>query len=388
LDFSKIKRGVIYWSVGSGDSSTIVVDANTIIQVDLNKRADSEEEGSLYVNVVKELKDSLRKKDGKPYLDVFALTHPDEDHCKGFEELLENVTIGEIWFTPRVFKESKTDLCKDAVVFKNETKRRMEKINKAGGIVSSGDRIKLFGYDAILGKGGDYEGFPKAHLVIPGTSFSEIDGIHRTEITVFAHSPFKDDMDGDRNGTSLTFQTTLKKSGKELKLLHFGDLSYIQLKKIFDTTADKSNLKWNVLLVPHHCSKSAMYHAEDANSEETLRPDIIEAVKKTMETTAYIVSSSEVIPSENKPHDNPPHVKAKNRYVEIAGDNFLCTQEHPDKKRPQPIIFKLRDDGGIEPPETPKEVEKDNGKSLSASIITARGTSSGAPKNPRQFGRA
>ncbi len=388
MDFSRIGRGVIYWPVGSGDSSTIIVDENTIIQVDINKRADSEEENTLYTNIVEKLRTSLRKKDAKPYLDVFVLTHPDQDHCKGFEELLKNVTIGELWFTPRVFKEFKTDLCDDAKAFHTEAERRIKKIIQENGNVTSGNRVKLFGYDEIIGKGGDYEGFPKELLIIPGTSFNSVDGVYRTEVDFFAHSPFKDDMDGERNHTSLSFQTVLKKANKELKLLHFGDLAHLQLKKIFEKTSDSDNLGWHVLLAPHHCSKSAMYHSEDADSEETLQADFITGITSTKEKVAYIVSSSEIIPADNDKGDNPPHAKAKNRYVEVVNENFFCTHEHPDEKNPEPIIFRLNDDGNIVPPQPTKKEKKDQGKSLGASILTARGTTNQPPKNPRQFGHA
>ena len=59
----------------------------------------------------------LPEDDGKPSLAVFVLTHPDEDHCLGFKDLLKRVKIGEIWFTPRVFREYSKDLSDDAKAF-------------------------------------------------------------------------------------------------------------------------------------------------------------------------------------------------------------------------------------------------------------------------------
>ena len=62
----------------------------------------------------------LPTKEGKPYLAAFVLTHPDKDHCQGFADLLEQVSIGEIWLAPRVLSEFDEDLCDDAQAFKDE----------------------------------------------------------------------------------------------------------------------------------------------------------------------------------------------------------------------------------------------------------------------------
>jgi hypothetical protein len=60
----------------------------------------------------------LPERDGKPYLAAFGATHLDKDHIQGFADLLDRVTIGDLWFTPRVLWEQDQDeLCEDAKVF-------------------------------------------------------------------------------------------------------------------------------------------------------------------------------------------------------------------------------------------------------------------------------
>jgi beta-lactamase superfamily II metal-dependent hydrolase len=43
--------------------------------------------------LVDELVAKLPQRDGKPYLSCFVLTHPDQDHCRGFADLLKRVVI-------------------------------------------------------------------------------------------------------------------------------------------------------------------------------------------------------------------------------------------------------------------------------------------------------
>ena len=98
-------KGFIFWPVGNGDSTTIKVADEAFIQVDLNHLSKSEEEDDPHFQIIDELREILPEIDNKPHLSLFILTHPDEDHCKGFASLLKVVTIGEIWFSPIIVRE-------------------------------------------------------------------------------------------------------------------------------------------------------------------------------------------------------------------------------------------------------------------------------------------
>src|SRR5712671_2737261 len=152
--------GFAFWPVGCGDSITISVNEETFVQVDLRHMECAEDEDDGRTPVVDRLVKILPKKDGKPFLSLFVLTHPDKDHCCGFKELLRRVTIGELWHTPRIFREYKKDFCEDAVAFQEEAHRRAKLIIEKGGVVRSGDRLRLVGYDELL-KEEAYQGFPK-----------------------------------------------------------------------------------------------------------------------------------------------------------------------------------------------------------------------------------
>jgi len=363
--------GVVFWPVGNGDSSSIVVDTNHIIQMDLRHPEGASEQDDPHTPMVDQLIEVLPTKDGKPYLSVFALSHADQDHCLGFEDLLDRVTIGEIWHTPRVFREYAKDLCDDAKAFRKEAKRRVSETVKNGAQTPAGDRVRIIGYDDLLNED-DYKGFPEEKLTIPGNSFDEIDGETLSDqFRAFVHAPFKDDSAGERNETSLALQITLKHDEQELRALLMGDLSYPTIRRMFDETDDSGDVAWNILLGPHHCSKSVMYWKGEDEEEESLKQDILDDLSSAAKDPGYVVVSSDPIPSSNKAGDNPPHFKAKSRYEEIAPDGFLCTQEHGSHDEPDPIVFDLGE-ADLLRGETEENEEGEN--KIAAAVSTARGT--------------
>ena len=269
MAFDLPARGLVFWPVGNGDSTTIVVDSQTYLQVDLNQREKSEDDDDPGWSVVDELVESLPTVDGRPYLAAFALTHPDQDHCRGFVKLLDEVDIGELWFTPRVFREFKKDLCDDAEEFKKEAERRVKETISVNGDPGAGNRVRVFGYSELLED--EFEHFPEDRLTIPGNGLTVIDEKDVSEkFRAFVHAPFKDDDAGERNDTSLGMQVTLSEGDKRIRALLLGDLSYPIIRRIFKVS-DADDLAWNVLLAPHHCSKAAMYWKDDGEEEEELK---------------------------------------------------------------------------------------------------------------------
>jgi hypothetical protein len=380
------KKGFVFWPVGNGDSTTIVIKENEVImQVDLRHCESAEEDDSPMTPVLDELVRLLPKREGKPYLSLFVLTHPDEDHCLGFKELLKKVTIGELWHTPRVFREYKKDLCEDAQAFRDEARRRRDVTIENQGDVESGDRVRVIGHDDIFEED-DYKDFPAYWRTSPGTSVTEVDGEELGEIfEAFIHAPFKDDMNGTRNNTSLAFQINLKGGDKVGKALFFGDREYPLIKKIFDKTKERERtqyLEWDLMLSAHHCSKCVMYWADTDEDEETFRQDIMDDFEAARRDGAYIIASSR---SDFGDEDGklPPHLKARNRYEEIIdAGQFICTHEHPNKKQPEPVVFVV-DENGI-------QYDKPEGKTQAAknvanAVSVGRGNAA-PPKEQVGFG--
>lgn len=384
-------RGVLFWPVGTGDSTTFVVRGDEIMfQVDLRHTTKSEDDDTDCAPIIDHLEDNLPKVDGKPYLSAFALTHPDEDHILGFAELLDRITIGELWFTPRVFREHDDDkdaMCEDAQAFREEAHRRVTATIDAGGDPGSGDRVRLIGYDTLLEEE-HYKGFPEEFFSVPGHVVTALNGEElEGEFRVFIHAPFKqDESASDRNETSLVMQVVLGADPAEGGVLLFGDHKYPTIRKIFDVSKandNEENLKWQVLLAPHHCSKSLMYQDEDG--KEVLKQDILDDFERLQIGEGTVVSSSLSIPTSNSSRDNPPHAKAKARYEEIAIGSFLCT--HDDGGHAAPLQFNL--DGTqfvLEVAASDSESEIESGKSALAAAVEAARGSEDTPSEKVGFG--
>ncbi len=374
-------RGFIFWPVGTGDSTTIRVDDTVYLQLDLRHMAKSEGEDDTAWPVIDELIDILPTLSDDPFLSVFALTHPDKDHCQGFEDLNERVFISEIWMSPRTFRDFHSDeqLCEDAEAFYEEAMRRVQATIDAGGDPGRGDRIRIIGYDYLLQEP-EFEGFPEEFLSIPGHTITVLDGEELGEVfEAFVHAPFLKDSFGDRNDCSLAFQVSLFDGDGEGHALLMGDLSYPVLRDIFDRSDDET-LEWNVLLAPHHCSKSVMYWADDGDDEETLQGEMVRDIGNVALSPGYVISSSEPVPSSNEPGDNPPHAKAKRQYERIVPNAFICTHEHPDEADPEPIIFEVTEDGFT-------YVGDSEGSRSMQGALKAAGGAATAPATAAGFGR-
>lgn len=346
------EQGIVFWPVGTGDSTTVVVSDRHVLQVDLRDMAAADQEDAAVAAVIDQLAETLPKNDdGDPYLAVFALTHADKDHCLGFGDLLDsNIVIGELWATPRLWREFAGDeqaMCEDAQRFHEEADRRVKatlEALKTGSTPKSGDRVRVIGYD-LDAEDHSYSDLPDEYLAFPGQAITILDGEDVSDrFEAFIHAPFKDDCAEARNDTSLAMQITLRDPhvGTEGFLLLFGDLAYITIKKIFDFSSVErpERLAWDVMLAAHHCSKKVMYAPGDSGEEE-LKRDILDYFEKYALPEGYVVASSLPFPAKDSPGANPPHVKARDRYEEITPNGVICTGEHPDAKNPRPVVFGL-----------------------------------------------
>ncbi len=346
-------RGVVFWPVGTGDSTTVVVDDQIVVQIDIHDLLKADDDDTPEAAVVDRLVEVLPVVDGTPYLAVFVLTHADQDHCRGFADLLAGVRIGELWATPRLWREFDDPdavICDDARAFQKEAERRVAAVEQAvteGRIPESGDRILVIGYDTDHDKHA-YSELPDEYLAYPGEAITHLDGVDCTgRFEAFLHAPFKDDCAAPRNETSVAMQVTLTDdTGVTGQFLLFGDLAHDTIMKIFDYSEahDRAErLAWDVLLAPHHCSKKVMYVTGD-DGEDCLETDVLDAFERNALPGATVVSSSCPVPASNESGDNPPHAKAKARYQERA-EQFVCTMEWPDVEHPQPVVFALDADG-------------------------------------------
>ena len=78
-----MKPEIIFFPVGNGDMTLIKLESERTILIDTNIRVPSEGIPDVAADLRKSLKQDAQ---GRPYVDVMVLSHPDADHCRGFEE--------------------------------------------------------------------------------------------------------------------------------------------------------------------------------------------------------------------------------------------------------------------------------------------------------------
>lgn len=383
------KRSVIFWPVGTGDSTTLVLKPGEVVmQIDLRHLAKADDASNPEWPIIDHLIPLLPKRNGRPYLALFVLTHPDKDHIQGFRELMARVDIGELWHTPKIFRDQSNEetLCDDAKAFRKEAHRRRKAIAENPGNIKSGDRLRVIGHDDILMEK-DYQTLPASCKSRPGETVELVDGSNLAGVfRAFIHAPFKDDQAKDKNNTSLALNVVLWQGEQYAQFMFFGDRENPTITRIFETTEQNQQnrcyLSWNVMLCAHHCSKAVMYWKGEEDASERFKKNIMDYFAK-YSRDGYIVASacSDFTDGEG---DNPPHAKARNRYQEIVtAGHFICTHEFPNTTNPQPVVFALGV-GGLELVK-PAPVQESYA-SLTAATYAARGGQ--APPTERVgFGR-
>lgn len=108
-------------------------------------------------------------------------------------------------------------------------------------------------------------------------------------------------------------------------------------------------LAWDLYNIPHHCSYKALSDekGECETTPEAGAKEILLAGKEG----GYLVSSSAPIldTKEGREQSLPPHIQAKKcyeRYLkEVNGARFLVTMENPNANKPEPLEFKVDQQG-------------------------------------------
>lgn len=375
-----------YYPVENGDTSLITLSDETKILIDINITNDStnEDEEERY-DVLRDLLDNeLKKSNKKPFVDVFILTHPDNDHCRGYEKYFfqgnpndysdkdkeaELIIINELWYTPRVFEVYTNELNSDAKIFKKEAKRRMDLYKEDPEIANTdGNRIRIIGY----ADNKDLKGL-EDRIVVPGNLINEFNENYKDDFSMFIHAPFKDTIDGDdANETSIVFQAKFDVDNEKNACLAFwgGEATWRIWEQILEKSDDE-DLNWDLFFAPHHCSWTFFNDNTEEGKKEPNQSSIDILKKKIGKNPKVIVSSKEI----KRNDDNPPSYKAKNQYIkEVSEENFWVTSTHSNTTPPEPIEFEIKSKG---------PQEKSNNKSsnaLKSSLITQ------AASQPKTYG--
>jgi hypothetical protein len=358
---------VKYYPVDNGDQSLITLADETTILVDCNLREGAKgDKDDEKFDAHEDLLNSIFKdKDGIPFVDVFILTHGDEDHCRGFETNFyqgdpskyskadkENnlIRVDAMWFSPMIAEKWKN---KDEEAYQKEAERRLKlHRNNDASRNDPGNRIRIIGYDGNK----KYEDLNKMRST-PGDIVTRFNDRDQDNFSIFIHSPFKEhlteDSDDKKNSTSIVFQARWKEKStdKDFSALFMfgGDADYAAWEKILTETkksgkdVSENALDWDVFLAPHHCSWSFFNKRPQADFPDALEPSL-EILDYKRGKTPKVIASCKKISAKDK---NPPHTAARDIYVEkVSEDNFLNTTTHELKgETPQPIVFEITTQG-------------------------------------------
>jgi len=348
-----------------------------LIDMCIRQGCDKPENGMCDVN------EELRKRlpvnaKGRPYVDVFMLTHPDQDHCNGASENLhlgpladyvdnptegkpKKILVKEMWSSPLIFRRASKNhtLCDDACAIQAEARRRVN-LYKERRYFAEGDRIRVIGEDVK-----DENGKSKTDEILEIVSrvddrFTAVNGAEtgRIEMYVLAPLPPSDDEAEEdvlsKNNSSIIMRFWIKEyayGADGCKLLTGGDAEveiWERLRRKYELERqDQEPLQYDLLIAPHHCSWGVLSH-DPAGTDSEVSPEARWALSQTRRG-AIIVASSDPIDDDG---DDPPCYDAKLEYEDIAKDaqgEFYCTGEHPNRQKPQPLEFLVTSNGPVAP---------------------------------------
>lgn len=96
---------ITFFPVDNGDMTLVKfgdADATTLL-IDMHIRMDADNSNTDTHDVAKGLRDRLKKdENGRPYVDAFLLSHPDEDHCRGLTRHFHLGSLSDYLFSPTI----------------------------------------------------------------------------------------------------------------------------------------------------------------------------------------------------------------------------------------------------------------------------------------------
>jgi hypothetical protein len=346
---------VTYFPVGNGDTSLIRLTDKTSILIDCNIRESSrdEDDDSQYDVHAHLLTEVERDESDRPFVDALILSHPDQDHCRGFRSTFhlgdpsnykkkkgepEKIIIAELWFSQRIFSNYEESLSEDAEAFRKEALRRIKLYREKDSRCNEpGNRIRIIGYGESE-ETKELDGITTA----PGNAINLINDSIKSDFSFFVHAPFKRDVDGeDRNNTSIVLQACFTVDRKERAALAMfgGDACWDIWARVLELSEDET-LEWDIFLAPHHCSWS-FFNAVPYEENKKPQQASLDLLSKHR-AGAVVVASSKPIEDDD---DNPPHYPAKMEYVKVIGSNFYCCGDNPSVEKTEPIVFRMTKNG-------------------------------------------
>lgn len=355
---------VIFYPVGNGDTSQVVLDNGRRILFDYCHKNKAEEASNPEIDLMKRLRDELREAKRDDF-DVVAFTHADKDHIQGSTDFFwlqhaqkyqgdGRIKIKELWVPAAMLLE---EVCRDEqseefVILRQEARHRLLE-GRDVRVFSKPPRLMEWLVPKLKERGESPTArdhlFVDAGTIVPGFSLDE------DRVEFFCHSPFIAHCDGEdviRNSAALVFNVRLRAGSSQYDYLEVGDATWEDLEDIVRATnAHKNNdrLEWDIFNIPHHCSYLAL--SDEKGEKETVPQPKVKELLLCGKQDAYIVSCSKPVPDVRVAYEQtqPPHIQARKTYErylkEVGGRKFLVTMEEPNSTKPEPIVFEITSGG-------------------------------------------
>jgi hypothetical protein len=368
------KTIVTFFPVGNGDMTLIALadNAETKILIDCNIRAAADDPEDETRDVANDLRLRLKRDSkGRPYVDVFLLSHGDWDHCRGITKHFylgppdaypddkrrdseKRILIREIWSSPIVFRRTGTlnKLCDEALAFIAEAKRRV-KVNRERRFfgVAEGNRVLVLGEDED-GKTDDLGPI----LVKIDDVFSKINGSQNLffQARLLAPLPKSDDDEEEevlrKNHSSVVLNIELRNNALATTSKNFltgGDAEVAIWERLWNKHKKSAFvLAYDLMQTPHHCSWHTLSYESWSEKHEKA-----EVSKSARSALSQIRNAGKIVATSSPIKDDdcdPPCHGAKREYqkiVEGADGAFYCTGEHPTSASPAPLEFFVSKEG-------------------------------------------
>ena len=355
---------VLFYPVGNGDTSQVVLNNGRRVLFDFCHRQKSEQDDTPEIDLKKRLKSELDDA-GHDYFDVVAFTHADVDHIQGSTEFFElqhaakyqggtRIKIRELWVpAAMLLEEASNDQQSDEfVIWRQEARHRL--LEGRDILVFSKPQLLMDWLTPRLKERGEAATardhlFIDAGTLVPGFTLTK-DGAE-----FFCHSPFIkhcDDGDVIRNRAALVFDVRLRADGTDFDYLEVGDATWEELEDIVRTTRAHKNddrLAWDIFNIPHHCSYLAL--SDVKGEKETTPKPLVKDLLLMGKKDGYVVSCSKPVTDVKESYEQmqPPHIQARNCYErhkdEVGVRRFLVTMEEPNASKPEPLVFELAASG-------------------------------------------
>lgn len=335
--------------VGNGDMTLIKLESGRMILIDVNITGAADDQENATPGVASKLRQKLNRDDqGRLYVDVFLLSHPDQDHCAGLRNHLhlgppaehkpaeDKILMREVWSSPIVFRRASKDtpLCADAKAFNKEAKRRVQLFREAGAKVGDGDRILILGRD-VDGKTDDLTDILiEVDELITRVNGADDDTMEALLLGPLPQSASEDEEEAlakNRSSVILRFSLMGDREPDAGRYLTGADAQVEIWNRLWWKHRHTDRLEYDLLLAPHHCSWHSLSHDSwsEMGEDAQVSKDARNALSQTRDG-AVIVSSSNPIKDDDC---DPPCIRAKREYENIAegaGGSFKCTGDSPD----------------------------------------------------------